>query len=112
MSPEQPAALSLEPRRQQAVTQLEELIRARYPTASFALRVGIDDPEATYITATVDVEDPDDVIDLVLDRLLELQLDEHIPIYVLPVHTPERVADTLRQVRRELSASAFLTGER
>ena len=106
MNHEQATDVMLEPRRQQAIAELEELIQARYPTATFALRAGIDDPEATYLTATVDIDDPDEVITLVLDRLLELQLDEQLPIYVLPVHTPQRVAATLRQVQQPASAHA------
>lgn len=58
------------------------------------MRHGIDDPEAIYITTIVDVEDPDEVLELVVDRLLALQLEEQIPIYLLPVHPPQRVAQT------------------
>lgn len=96
----------LEPRRRRAVAELAGAIRGRYPTATFRVRPGVDDPEATYLVATVDVEDPDAVLDLVVDRLLELQLDEHLPINVLPVHTPERVAETRQRLaqRRDVGA--------
>jgi hypothetical protein len=56
----------------------------------------------------VDVDDPDEVLDLVTDRLLELQLDEGIPIFVVPVHTPERISHTMRQVRQQQWSDALL----
>ena len=56
-------------------------------------------PEVTHLTTTVDVDDPDEVVDLVIDRMLELTIDEGIPVYVIPIRTPERVA-TLRQEER------------
>jgi hypothetical protein len=51
---------TLDPRRQHAVTELTELVRQRYPTASFEIGPGEDDSEATRITATVDLDDPDE----------------------------------------------------
>jgi hypothetical protein len=63
---------------------------------------GIDDPETTHIVATVDLDDPDEAVDLVIDRMLELQLDGGIPVYVLPIRTPERVRKLARKLAREL----------
>jgi len=98
----------LEPRRQQAVAELAGMIRARYPSTTFSVRPGVDDPEATYLVATVDVEDPDTVLDLVVDRLLELQLEEGLPINVLPIHTPERVAQTRQRLKQRRGGRAPL----
>jgi hypothetical protein len=81
-----------------ALAELQEVIRDRYPTAQFRVRSGVDDPETTYLIATVDVEDPDDVLDLVIDRLVQFQIDEGLAISVLPIHPPERVLQTMRQV--------------
>lgn len=83
---------------QAAVTELTGLMRQCCPTATFAVHRGTEDPEETFITATVDVEDPDEVLTPVLDRLLTLQLDEGIPVYVVPVHTPKRTAQTRRSL--------------
>jgi hypothetical protein len=82
--------------RQDAVNELTGLVKQHYPTASFAIGPGEDDPNVTHITATVDIDDPDEVVDVVIDRMLELQIDEGIPIYVIPIRTPERVS-ALRQ---------------
>jgi hypothetical protein len=82
----------------QAIVELQGMIHRRYPSAQFHVRSGIDDPETSYLVATVDVDDPDEVLDLVLDRLLQLQVDDGLAIAVLPIHTPARVQQTMRQV--------------
>jgi hypothetical protein len=79
-----------------AVAELKELIRRHYPTATFTVGPGEDEPGLVHLMATVDVDDPDEVVDLVIERMLELQLDEGVPVYVIPVRTPERVAAMLR----------------
>lgn len=81
----------LDPRRQQAVSELTGMVTQRYPTATFAIGPGEDDPNVTHITTTVDLDDPDEVVDVVIERMLELHLDEGIPVYVIPIRTPERV---------------------
>jgi hypothetical protein len=96
---------TLDPARQQAVTELAGMVKQRYPTASFAVGPGEDDPAVTHITTTVDIDDPDEVVDLVIDRMLELQIDEGIPVYVIPIRTPERVA-VLRQHQRSWERTA------
>ncbi len=78
-----------------AIAEMENLIKTQYPSASFTVSKG-DDPEGTYLTATVDVEDTDEVMDLYIDRLLSLQVDEGLPLYVIPVRPPERVAELLK----------------
>src|SRR6266567_305248 len=87
-----------DPRIQQALTELQDMIAERWPTASFTVSRG-EDPEGLYLDATVDLDDPDDVMDLVVDRLLELQVDEGLPVHVVPLRTPERAA-AVRQRRR------------
>jgi hypothetical protein len=85
-----------DPRIQQAIAELEALIRADYPAASFQVGVG-EDPEGVYLTAMVDVADTDAVMDVVIDRLLALQIDEGLPIYVIPIEPPERALEAIRQ---------------
>ena len=99
------SALS-DPRVHAAVAELQERITKQYPSATFEVGEG-DDPEGLYITATVDLDDPDEVVDLLVDRLLELQVDEGLPVYVIPVRTPERVA-ALLEARRRAPASVTL----
>jgi hypothetical protein len=61
------------------------LIRQVDPLATFQVVPG-EDPTGTYVLATVDVEDTELVMDAYMDRLLTLQIDEGLPLYVLPLH--------------------------
>ena len=56
-----------------------------------------DDASIVHLLARVDVDDTEDVADLVMDRMIQMQVDEGLPIYVIPLRTPERIA-ALRQV--------------
>ena len=100
-SDEQPIT---DPRLLAAVEELQELVRPRFPEATFSLEHGTDDPEAVHIYATVDLEDTEPVVDLVIERELEL-LAEGLPVHVIPLPTPERNAAILRaqQQARNLS---------
>ena len=80
------------PRLQAAVVEIQGLIQQHYPTASFQVMHG-EGPEGTYMMVTVDVEDTDAVVDVYIDRLLELQIDESLPVYVVPLRPLARVAE-------------------
>jgi hypothetical protein len=85
-------SLTFDERTLQAIHELQGTISDRYPTASFELSRAADDPASIHLVTVVDVDDPDEVADLVVDRVIELQVDEQIPIHVIPLRTPERVA--------------------
>jgi hypothetical protein len=44
-----------------------------------------DEPFGVYITAIVDVEDTDEVSDLYIHRLVEMQVEEDLPVHILTV---------------------------
>jgi hypothetical protein len=81
----------LDPRITSALDELQILIRTRYPDAQFAVVRDVDDPLAIHLTTTVDTEEPEDVVDIVIDRLLELQVEERLPIHVIPLRPIERL---------------------
>ena len=54
------------------------------------------DPEGIYLVTTVDIADTDEVIAVVGDRLVELQVDEGLPLYVTPLRPIDRVIAELR----------------
>ena len=81
---------------QERLAELRGRILGAYPAATFTVAHG-DDPEGIYLTATVDVEDPDEVTALIIDRLIEIQVEEELPLYVIPVRPVERVLAQLRQ---------------
>ncbi len=84
---------------QAAIAELTGLIRDRYPSASFTVGEG-DDPEGVYVTATVDVDDTDEVVDVFIDRMVDLQVKDGLPVYVIPVRPIARMAAAYEQARR------------
>jgi hypothetical protein len=80
-----------DPTVQRALEELKTLILQRYPQAQFRVSRGQDDPAAIHLIATVDVDDTDEVADLVIDREMALQIDEGLPIFVIPIQPIERV---------------------
>jgi len=81
-----------DPRISHALNELADLVRCRYPEATFQVTPAEDDPSIVHLLARVDVEDPEEVADLVMDRMIQMQVDEGLPIYVIPLRTPERIA--------------------
>jgi len=84
----------------QAITELKATIGKRYPGTRFDLSHPDDEPSSVELTAVVDIDDPDQVLDLVIDRVIHLQVEEQLPIHVVPVRTPERVAAYLTERHR------------
>jgi hypothetical protein len=80
------------------------MISARFPQASFVVEEGFD-PQGIYLMTTVDIADTDEVIDVVGDRVLELQVDEGLPIYVTPLRPIQRVIAELREREHATSPS-------
>ena len=88
--------IRLTPRIQEALDELKGLITAYFPQAAFVVEEGFD-PEGVYLITTVDIADTDEVIAVVGDRLVELQVDEGLPVYVTPLRPIERVVAELRK---------------
>jgi hypothetical protein len=94
MSQECPVPLS--PAMEKAVNELKGKISERFPQASFVVEEGCD-PKGIYLVTTVDIADTDEVIDVIGNRLVELQVDEGLPIYVTPLRPIQRVIAELRE---------------
>ena len=102
MSQECPIALT--PAMEKAVNELKGRISARFPQASFIVEEGFD-PKGIYLVTTVDIADTDEVLDVIGDRLVELQVDEGVPIYVTPLRPIQRVIAELREREQAMSPS-------
>ena len=94
MRPENPVPLT--PRMEEALHELKGVITKRFPQAGFVVEEG-SDPKGIYLVTTVDITDTDEVIGLVGDRLVELQVDEGLPVYVTPLRPIERVIADLAE---------------
>lgn len=79
-----------DPRLLRATDELREMIAAQYPAATFEITSG-DDPAGLYLIPTVDVADTEEVAEVVSERMLALQIDEGLPVYVFPVRPLARV---------------------
>src|SRR5712692_7204727 len=84
-----------DPRVQAALSELQQLIREHWPETSFEVSHG-EDPDGIYLGATVDIEDTDQVMDTIIDRLLDIQVEQRLPVYVIPVRPTHRVIDEMR----------------
>jgi hypothetical protein len=83
-----------DPRIRSALDELQGLIRDRFPQATFTVSRG-EDPDGIYLDAVVDIEDPDQIMDVVISRLAELRVDEGVPIHVLPQRPAKRSLEAL-----------------
>jgi hypothetical protein len=92
----QERSIPLTPAMEKAVNELKGSICERFPQASFVVEEGFD-PKGIYLVTTVDIADTDEVMDVVGDRLVELQVDESLPIYVTPLRPIQRVIAELRE---------------
>lgn len=89
-----------DPRIREAVEELTATILDQYPDSKITAEIG-DDPLGIYLTAIVDLDDPDEVLDIVVDRVVDLNVWEGIPIHVIPLRTDERE----RKMREEQEAA-------
>jgi hypothetical protein len=78
------------PRMQQALTELQALISKRYPDATFRVTRSPENPETVLLKPVVDVDDRDEVMDVVIDRLGELQGEEQLSLLVVPTRPKAR----------------------
>jgi hypothetical protein len=91
--------LVLDPKMQTAVDELQALIQQKHPEAQFRLSRDPEGSDAIHLIAALDVDDTDLVVDEFLDRMMQLQIEEHLPLFVIPVRTPEREM-ALREAER------------
>ncbi len=70
------------------IAEIERLILAAFPSTRFSVEIG-DDPVGTYLLAEVDSSDIDEVIDVYIDRLVDLQVEEGLKLHVLPIQFVE-----------------------
>jgi hypothetical protein len=94
----------LSPRMEQAIEELKSIILERYPEATFRVVPDPEDAETILLKPTVDVEDRDEVVELVIDRLVDLSIHEGLSILVVPQRTPARNEAIWRAQKQSRSA--------
>lgn len=79
-----------------ATEELQGLIRTRYSEAIFSPELG-EGGEAVFNWTTVDLLDTDEVMDLCVDRVVDLIVEEGVPVHIIPIRTPERTENARRE---------------
>jgi len=69
----------------EAAEELKALIRTKYPDAQFRLARDTNQRRSWLLWTMVDVEDPEDVSNLVVEREVDMLAEEHIPLHVIVV---------------------------
>ena len=85
-----------DPRIRAAVIELKALITASFPGTTFRVVRG-EDPDGIHLLPIVDVDDLDEVAGVFMSRLVDMQVDEGLPVFVFPDATPERIRAYLRR---------------
>lgn len=101
--------LIITPEMQAAIDELKGMIAERFPEATFDVRQRYD-PAGVSLHATVDIEDTDEVFEVVVDRLIDLQVEEGLPIYVAALRPLERVLADIEARRASVRPCLQRTG--
>jgi uncharacterized protein (DUF433 family) len=88
--------ITITPRAQAALDELQALIAAHFPQATFTVEKGYE-PAGIYLVTTVDTDDTDEVVEVFIDRLVDIQVEDGIPVYVTVRQPRERVMAELRE---------------
>ncbi|MGH2616105.1 MAG: DUF433 domain-containing protein [Thermomicrobiales bacterium] len=88
------------PRVQAALDELRAMIATHYPEAAFSVYTWYESA-GIYLSATIDTDDIDEVRDVFKDRLLDIQVEEGIPVYVDVRQPPERARAQARAIQEE-----------
>jgi hypothetical protein len=94
--------VEITPQMQAALDELQGMIAARFPDATFVVQEQYD-PPGIALVATVDIDDTDEIIDVIGDRLVDLQVYESLPVYVIPSQPIERVRAQFREQQARLA---------
>jgi hypothetical protein len=74
----------------EAAEELKAAIREKYPDADFRLSKAGNDRYIWHLWTTVDLDDPEEVKELIRDRELDMQDEEHIPLHVITLSRERR----------------------
>ncbi len=101
------SGLALDPNAHAALEELATTIRQHYPAASFRVSRGEDDPNIVQLIAVVDVEETEAVLDVVMDRMLELQ-EAGSPLFVVTERPRERTIAMREAARKRATVPTAL----
>jgi hypothetical protein len=85
-----------EPRIAATIDEIRAAVLERYPGTTFRFTAG-EGPDTVWMWATVDIDDPDEVGDLVAEKVINLVIDDRNPLLFIPVWPRERNEAYLRE---------------
>ncbi len=88
------------PRMEELIAEMKQRISRRFPSTTFEMYQG-EDPVGIYLIAIVDTDDLEEVDELFSSRIVDVQVDERIPLFVITERTPERSAALLAREAQE-----------
>ena len=91
------------PRMEEVIDEMKERILSRFPSTTFEMYQG-EDPVGIYLVAIVDTDDLEEVNQLFSSRIVDIQVDEGIALFVITERTPERNAAVVAEQERERAA--------
>ena len=86
-----------------AITEIQSLISDAFPGTLYETSYQ-DDPAGMHMIAKIDTEDIDAVVDCFIDRLLTMQVDENLPLYVIPVRSAKQAVKQTQSPHLPFSA--------
>lgn len=87
-------------RMEELIAEMKDRISRRFPTTTYEMYQG-EDPVGIYLIAIVDTDDLEEVNELFSSRIVDVQVDEGIPLFVITERTPERSAALLAREAEE-----------
>ena len=85
----------------EAREEIEAVITKVYPKAQFS-HLWLDDPEGMHLRVVVPVDDPEEIFNLIADRLLRFQVAEGLPLYLVPLRPVGQVLEQLEDTTSPL----------
>lgn len=97
--------LKLDDRMQAAVDEMKHLIASNFPVVEFSVHQG-EDLERVHLDVVLEMDETLEVLDLILGRMVELQIEEGLPLVVIPLPTLERNTALLKREAQQRAALA------
>jgi hypothetical protein len=94
----------LSPEMLAAIEEMKALVLSKYPAARFQVIQAPDEPGAIHLNTIIDVDDLEEVVDLIMDRMMQFMIEDELPFWVVPVHSTEYALAQLAASRVDLSA--------
>jgi hypothetical protein len=87
-----------DPRIQAAIAELQFLVAAKFPRATFGAPY-VDDSDGVSFVAIVDTDDLDDVVEAAMPRMLDMLVEEGLPVYVVPDWPDWRIREQVKAAK-------------